>query len=133
METARDFRTLRLFDLRPEEYILIRCVCGRVTQSGPGIIQRLTRLPSDTLIYDLQFRIRCEKCNARQGFEIILAWPKEPRGADDPRLEEVVIVAAVDSKPRAAQALPVSRDAHLIVPIGQPGAWDAEPDNQKSD
>jgi hypothetical protein len=28
------------------------------------------RLPSDTLTYDLQFRLRCRDCNARPGFRI---------------------------------------------------------------
>ena len=51
---GRDPRTLRLFDLGPHEAILVRCECGRMSEYGPGLLQRLHRIPSDTLIYDLQ-------------------------------------------------------------------------------
>jgi hypothetical protein len=37
---------------------------------GDGVLQRTRRLPSDTLIYDLQFRLRCRYCNTRRGFKI---------------------------------------------------------------
>lgn len=66
----RDVRTLRLFDLAPFEAILVRCECGRMTEYAHGLLQRLHRLPSDTLIYDLQYRLRCQHCNRRDGFDI---------------------------------------------------------------
>jgi hypothetical protein len=36
-----------------------------------GALQRLRRLLSDTLVYDLKFRFRCRKCNSRRDtFEV---------------------------------------------------------------
>ena len=63
-------QTLRLIDLKPHEHIFVRCQCGRVVQYMPGLLQRRYRLPSTTLIYDLQFRLRCSHCRAFAGFEI---------------------------------------------------------------
>lgn len=41
-----------------------------VTEYGRGLLQRLHRVPTDTLIYDLQYRLRCRHCNRRDGFGI---------------------------------------------------------------
>jgi hypothetical protein len=65
-----DPRTMRLWDLGEDQAVFIRCRCGRVGQYGPGALQRLHRLPSDTLVYDLRFRFRCRKCNSRDSFEV---------------------------------------------------------------
>jgi len=37
-----------------------------------GILQRRHRVPSDFLVCDLQFRLRCSHCNARVGFRITI-------------------------------------------------------------
>jgi hypothetical protein len=34
------------------------------------MLQRKYRMPSDTLIIDLQYRFRCTHCNRRRGFQI---------------------------------------------------------------
>ncbi len=70
MSHEPDVRTLRLFDLKPYEHIIVRCQCGRSAQYMPGVLQRRHRIPSDTLIYDLQFRLRCLGCRAFTDFEI---------------------------------------------------------------
>jgi hypothetical protein len=70
IERPSDPRLLRIFDLRPDEAIVVRCKCGWITVYGDGVLQRTRRLPSDTLIYDLQFRLRCSYCNERRSFKI---------------------------------------------------------------
>ena len=67
-----DPRLLRIFDVAPDEAVVVRCKCGRISVYGDGVLQRTLRLPSDTLIYDLQFRLRCGHCNARRGFRIAI-------------------------------------------------------------
>jgi hypothetical protein len=67
---AQDRRTLRLFDLSPTEVVVTRCLCGQIVEFGNGILQRRHRIPSDTLIYDLQFKLRCSHCNRTSGFTI---------------------------------------------------------------
>lgn len=69
-ERPADPRAWRLFDLAAHETIRVLCTCGRCTSYGPGVFQRTRRVPSDTLIYDLQFRLRCQHCNTRRGFAI---------------------------------------------------------------
>ena len=85
-EDKKGDRWLRLGDLAPHEVIVVRCPCGRSVEYFPGFLQRRHRLPSDFLVYDLQFRLRCSHCNARAGFRITI------RGDNwKPRLERVVV------------------------------------------
>ena len=51
---------------------MVRCPCERSVEFPPGFLQRRYRLASDTLVFDLQFRLRCEGCNARAGFRITI-------------------------------------------------------------
>jgi PAS domain-containing protein len=45
----------------------------RQNDARQGIVcARLHWVPSDFLVYDLQFRLRCSHCNARVGFRIII-------------------------------------------------------------
>src|ERR1700693_2625100 len=57
---AGDPRAMRLYDLADDEVIEVRCPCGRIAEYMPGLLQRLYRVPSDVLVYDLQFRLRCQ-------------------------------------------------------------------------
>jgi hypothetical protein len=66
----RDPRTLRLWDLADNEAVVVTCTCRSVVQYRRGYLQRRHRLPSDTLIYDLQFKLRCKHCNVTSGFKI---------------------------------------------------------------
>ena len=68
----RDRRTLRLFDLATHESVQITCECGWITTFMRGLLQRRYRIPSDTLIYDLQYRMKCHHCNRTSGFEIAI-------------------------------------------------------------
>ena len=65
-----DYRTMRLFDLGRDEQIEVTCACGWTTFYMPGFLQRHHRLPSDMLIFDLQYRVRCSHCKRRDGFAI---------------------------------------------------------------
>jgi hypothetical protein len=65
-----DPRNMRPWDIGQNHAVFFRCSCGRIAQYGPGALQRLHRLPSDTLVYDLRYRFRCRKCNARDSFEV---------------------------------------------------------------
>src|SRR4051812_26540995 len=76
----RDLRTLRLFDLRPDQSIFIRCPCGRVSQFLHGVLQKLHKIPSDTLVYDLQFRGKCEKCGRWQGLGVTIEGARTSGG-----------------------------------------------------
>jgi hypothetical protein len=68
--TPPDSRTIRLWDLKRDQRVTVKCVCGRSVHFLPGTLQRHHRVPSDTLIYDLRFRLKCRKCNSRQGIEV---------------------------------------------------------------
>lgn len=66
---------MRLFDLADDEAVRVECVCGRSVEYPPSLLQRRHRLPSDTLLYDLQFRLRCKRCNRIGGFTISVIGP----------------------------------------------------------
>ena len=55
-------------------FIVVQCPCGRS-------VEYHNRVPSDTLVFDLQFRLRCTHCNARVGFRI--AIPDERTRGDN--------------------------------------------------
>jgi hypothetical protein len=38
-------------------------------KAASGILERRHRAPSDTLVFDLQCRLRCKGCNRRSGFQ----------------------------------------------------------------
>jgi len=99
MNDAADPRLLRLLDLALHEIIVVSCPCGRIAEYGPGVLQRLYRIPSDLLVYDLQFRLRCRHCNRRSGFRVAVV---DDRGRGDNSVErrERVIVAGEIAKPR---------------------------------
>ena len=50
--------------------IVVHCPCGRNVEYFPGFLQRRHRVPSDFLVYDLQFRLRYSHCNAAAGFAL---------------------------------------------------------------
>ena len=90
-EEKKGDRWLRLGDLAPHEVIVVRCPCGRSVEYFPGFLQRRRRLPSDFLVYDLQFRLRCKGCNEWRGFRITI-FDNRTRGDNSkPGLERVVV------------------------------------------
>ena len=69
----------------------MRCPCGRSVEYPRGFLQRRYRLASATLVFDLQFRLRCSHCNRRSGFRISI-FDNRTRGDNSkPRLERVVV------------------------------------------
>lgn len=86
-----DDRTIRLFDLAAHEIIVVRCECGRITEYGQGYLQRRHRIPSDTLVYDLQFRLRCQHCNRTKGFQISVLDERNRGHSSVPRVERVIV------------------------------------------
>ena len=54
-------------------------------------LQRRHGVPSDFLVYDLQFRLRCSHCNARVGFRITIFNTRTCGDNWKPRLERVVV------------------------------------------
>jgi hypothetical protein len=90
-EENKGDRWLRLGDLAAHEVIVVRCPCERSVEFPPGYLQRRHQMPSDTLVFDLQFRLRCEGCNRRAGFRITI-FDNRTRGDNSkPRLERVVV------------------------------------------
>jgi len=77
--------------LAPHEVLVVRCPCGRSVEYFPGFLQRRHRVPSDFLVYDLQFRLRCTHCNARVGFRITILDERTRWDNSKPRLERVVV------------------------------------------
>src|SRR3546814_11272537 len=66
----REDRLVRLLDLEPYEVVVVNCQCGRSVESPNGLLQRRHRLQSDTLVYDLQFKLRCQQCRRTSSFRI---------------------------------------------------------------
>jgi hypothetical protein len=97
-ERPGDPRLWRLFDLARDETIVIRCPCEHGNVSfGPGELQRRRRVPSDTLIYDLQCRMRRQRCGRTQGFTITVLRLRTDRSQlSGERTTETVIVSRSD-------------------------------------
>jgi hypothetical protein len=72
MPRPDDPQLIRLFDLNEHEAIEVRCLCGRITVFAPGNLQKRHRMRSDTLIYDVQYRLRCSHCARTGGFAIAI-------------------------------------------------------------
>ena len=113
---------LRLGDLAPHEVIVVRCPRGRNTEYRCGYLQRRHRVQSDTLVFDLQFRIRCSHCNRRSGFRITILDERTRGDNWKPRLDRVVVAG---SKRRLHIRLPLNvleaHDAHPEAPLRRRG------------
>ena len=72
-----DPRKLRLYEIGSADVLTVQCSCGHFSRFASGELQRRHKLPSDMLIYDLQFRLRCQMCRRKKGFRILL-WDGEP-------------------------------------------------------
>lgn len=90
-ERASDARMWRLMDLAATEIISVRCPCGRRVEFLPGVLQRLHRVSSASLIYDLQYRFRCQACHRHDGFRIVVE-DVTMRGNNGGSRAEVVVV-----------------------------------------
>jgi hypothetical protein len=65
-----DIRRTRLFDLADDERVHVRCQCGMSVEFHPGVFPKRYHTPSDTLIYDLRYRLKCSHCARKTGHEI---------------------------------------------------------------
>jgi len=74
---------LLLYDLGPQEVLTVQCPCGHVARFPAGDTQRKHGVRSDTLIYDLQYRLRRDQCRRRKGMRILL-WAGEPMPSKSP-------------------------------------------------
>jgi hypothetical protein len=90
-----DMRNLRLYDLVETDTIRVYCRCGRIAEFPHGWFQRKRRIPSHTLVMDLQYRLRCGNCRAVRGFKITLFDERE-RGDKDPKNERVIVEGGKD-------------------------------------
>jgi hypothetical protein len=119
MLPTADPRTLRLYDMGPRDVSTAQCSCGRVARFAAGELQRKRRLPSDTLIYDLQFRLRCEFCR-RRGQVRILLWDGEPMMSRSPHDVGAHLVIVKGDVPERVRYLAVDRPAIFDE---RPYAW----------
>jgi hypothetical protein len=55
------------------------------------VLQRRYRMASDLLVYDLQYRLRCGRCNRRSGFRIAVVDGRG-RGDNSVQMRERIIV-----------------------------------------
>jgi hypothetical protein len=86
-----DLRTLRLLDLSPHDTIVVQCGCGRIVEYLPGVLPRLHRVPSTTLVYDLHYRFRCSRCNRRSGFGISLRDERDRGDSSRSHIKRVIV------------------------------------------
>jgi hypothetical protein len=86
-----DLRELRLIDLAPHDTIVITCECGRIAEYMHGALQRLHRIPSTTLVHDLQYRFRCRHCSRGRGFKISLRDERDRGDLSKSRTERVIV------------------------------------------
>lgn len=81
---------MRLADVRQNETIIVRCHCGHCAEFPYGQLQRQHKLPSSTLIFDLQFKMRCKSCKSAGPFRIALL---DERFRDQPGSERIIVGA----------------------------------------
>jgi hypothetical protein len=85
-----DAKDMKLADIKRGETLIVRCDCGHCSEFPYGHLQRHHKLPSSTLIFDLQFRLRCQKCKSTGPFRISLL---DERFRGDPGGERIVVGA----------------------------------------
>jgi hypothetical protein len=97
-----DPRKLRLYEMKPCDVLTAQCSCGHFSRFASGELQRRHKLPSDLLIYDLQYRLRCQVCQRKKGFRILL-WDGEPmpsKSAHDVGRHVVIVEGDVPERVR---------------------------------
>jgi hypothetical protein len=74
-----------------------------------GCFPKKYRVPSDTLLYDLQYRLRCRHCNRNHSFEIAIGSARMI--GSSARAAPVGIVVPMDNK---YGQVPVTRKVRLV-------------------
>jgi hypothetical protein len=67
-----DPRNLRLYEIGSADVLTVQCSCGHFCRFANGELQRRHKLPFDLLVYDLQYRLRCQVCQRKKGMRNIL-------------------------------------------------------------
>jgi hypothetical protein len=96
-----DPRTPRLHDRGPHDILTVQCACGRQGRFATGELQGRHRLPSDTPLYDLQYRMRCgfSRCRRTKGIRVVL-WGGPRVSPHDVGLHVVVVEGDVPQRVR---------------------------------
>jgi hypothetical protein len=95
-------RSFKLYDMGPRDVLTVQCACGHVSRWAAGELQKKRRVPSSTLIFDLQYRLRCAHCR-RLGQVRIFLWDGEPmmaRSAHDIGAHLVIVEGEVPERVR---------------------------------
>jgi hypothetical protein len=75
---AMDYSSLRLADLPDHDTVIVSCrQCGHLTEFVERALERLYKVPPETLLVDLPKRLRCKRCGARDGFRVTLFDERE--------------------------------------------------------
>ena len=78
-DESADPRDIRLRDLKPWQFVVVRCpACGRVVHFPPGMLERRHRVPGNTLVHDLRYRMRCQRCNTSRDIKVTVEEMKLP-------------------------------------------------------
>jgi hypothetical protein len=91
-----------LYEIASADVLTVQCSCGHFSRFASGDLQRRHKLPSDLLIYDLQYRLRCKVCRRNTGFRILL-WDGEPmpsKSAHDVGRHAVIVKGDVNERVR---------------------------------
>jgi uncharacterized OB-fold protein len=79
-DDSGDSRTIRLWDLKDGQHVVVRCpACGRMVLFPPGLLEKRHRVPGNTLVHDLRHRMRCQKCNTTRDITVTVEEPKLPQ------------------------------------------------------
>ena len=102
-DQERDVRTIRLYDLAPHEWVHVECLCRRIVEFPNGLLQRKHKIPSDCLIYDLQYRFRCASCGRDKGFRISVT---DRRGVHNSAPVPCIVVVECEAERTGAGVVP---------------------------
>jgi len=97
---VHDPRIIRLFDLIANDRIVLRCPCGHIIEFGPGHLQRKHKVPSTTLVFDLQYWLKCARCNRREGYEIAIVDTTHRGDNSNPKSVTIVVKGEFESTGR---------------------------------
>jgi hypothetical protein len=112
-----DIRRTRLFDLAEDERVHVRCLYGASAVFHPRSFPKKYRTPSDTLPYDLQFKLRCRHCNRSHSFEIAIGSTRMIGSTSHSRPERIVVSLGrnPEAKPPAPHLKIVPQDPEKDV------------------
>jgi hypothetical protein len=70
---------VRLEDLGPHDFVQVKCaVCGHAELIPPTSFLHGLRLPSNTVVRDLERKLRCRECDAKGKAVVSIRWAEAP-------------------------------------------------------